>query len=383
MNIHDLRTAFENPNVKAFYMVVRNGESSLTDDAYSMVNGGGRFFDFSKHPYQGLSTRNGGKAAGASQFIPSTWAELAQRYGFEDFSPANQDLGYVGCLVKRNALEDVIAGRFDEAVAKCELEWTSLPGAAENNPSWNIEKARALYLKYGGTFATQPAAPIEDHSIPAAQPEGKPTMGALALLPLLAQFVPQIMSLIKPNSASTARDAQIAQTVLNVATQAAGIIKPGETANAAAVGAAVDAMQEDPKLAKKVQEAVVTHPDIIGVLEIGGGITAARTFGTTIQNAEKPFWYNPTFWITVMLFPMMYMIAFSTLFTTAPDTFDAETMKGLAWYQKVGFDSNTRTGLINLIVGFVFGGVIGVWFGTSYGSQRKTELAAENKPTLP
>ena len=201
---------------------------------------------------------------------------------------------------------------------------------------------------------------------------------ALMLLPLLAQWVPQILSLIKPDSKSTAKDAQVAQTVLNVAAEAAGVIQKGEQATAANVGATVDMLQKDPELAKKVQEAVVTHPEIMGVLQIGeGGIQGARDFGKAIQVAEKPFWFNPTFWITVGLFPMMYMIAYSVLFTVAPDSSaTVDDVVKLAWYQKIGFDPNTRTGLVNLIVGYVFGGVVGVWFGTSYGSQRKTELTA-------
>lgn len=223
----------------------------------------------------------------------------------------------------------------------------------------------------------QPAAPIEDKST-TYQPTGGNMGTALMLLPLLAQWVPQIMSLIKPDSKSTAKDAQVAQTVLNVAAEAAGVIQKGEQATAANVGATVDMLQKDPELAKKVQEAVVTHPEIMGVLQIGeGGIQGARDFGKAIQVAEKPFWFNPTFWITVGLFPMMYMIAYSVLFTVAPDSSaTVDDVVKLAWYQKIGFDPNTRAGLVNLIVGFVFGGVVGVWFGTSYGSQRKTELAA-------
>ena len=48
----------------------------------------------------------------------------------------------------------------------------------------------------------------------------------------------------------------------------------------------------------------------------------------------------------------------------------------MAWYQKIGFDPNTRTGALNLVIGFVFGGIVGVWFGTSYGSLKKDALIA-------
>ena len=132
-------------------------------------------------------------------------------------------------------------------------------------------------------------------------------------------------------------------------------------------------MQADPKLKLSVQQAVVSHPEVIGLMEIGGGIKAARESSVIMQNAERPFWFNPMFWVTAAFFPMMYVIIGAVLFTvdaTSPSTPDAP------FWRVVGFDQATRSGLVNLIVGMVFGGVVGVWFGTSYGSQRKTELAA-------
>lgn len=174
LGLERLQALFDHPNIKAFYAVVRRGESSLGPNAYMMVNGGGTFADFSRHPYEGLSTKSGGRAAGAPQFIPSTWAELAEKYGLPDFSPSSQDLGYVGCLIKRNAVDALLAGRFEEAIRLCRQEWTSLPGAEENNPAWNMDKARALYLEYGGRLDNgellQPAAPIEERDLSGIPP---------------------------------------------------------------------------------------------------------------------------------------------------------------------------------------------------------------------
>lgn len=375
MNIHDLRAAFALTNVRAFYAVVRHTESSNDDTAYTLVNLAApndpqrgvynhHFIDFAKHPYDGLKTTQGGYAAGAPQFIPTTWGELKAKYGFTDFSPPNQDLGYVGCLVKRDALDDVIAGRFDTAVQKCLQEWSSLPNAAESNANWTMEKARALYQKHGGSFSPGTTA--------TKPPQEKP-MGALALLqlfgPILSGLIPQIASFLKPGSEVAQRNIGIAQTIVDT------ITKTTESPN---LQAAVEKMQADPTVAKAVQQAVITQPEIIGVMEIGGGIKASREFGLAVQNADKPFWFNPTFWITLGLLPMMYMIAASVLFTMAPDpSLQVGDLAALSWYQKVGFDANTRTGALNLIIGFIFGGIVGVWFGTSYGSQRKTELAAE------
>ena len=32
-----------------------------------------------------------------------------------------------------------------------------------------------------------------------------------------------------------------------------------------------------------------------------------------------------------------------------------------------------------VLIGMVLGGIVGIWFGTSYGSMRKTELAAQGE----
>ncbi len=190
----DLRALVANPNVRAFLRVIRARESSQDDDAYTVINGGAHFVGFAKHPYIGLLTSQGGKAAGAYQFIPSTWAEVAKLYDLIDFSPTSQNLGAIGRIIYRGALDDVLAGRFEDAVAKCRQEWTSLPGASESSAGWTMEKARSVYLSYGGTLAgTQPAAPIEERST-TLQPTEEPAMGAIAL-PLLAQLIPQVLGL--------------------------------------------------------------------------------------------------------------------------------------------------------------------------------------------
>lgn len=193
MTLYDLRQLVRNANVAAFLRVIRARESSQGDDAYTVINGGAHFTDFAAHPYAGLRTTQGGRAAGAYQFIPSTWAEVARLYGIEGFAPENQDAGAVGRIIYRGALDDVIAGRFEQAVAKCRLEWTSLPGAAESSSAWTMEKAKWVFLAYGGRLeGTQPAAPIEDRST-TLQPEEAP-MGAIAL-PLLSQLIPQVLGL--------------------------------------------------------------------------------------------------------------------------------------------------------------------------------------------
>lgn len=356
----DLAVAFAHPNVKAFYMVVRKGESRLDDLAYRMVNGGPPITDFSRHPYAGMSTRDGGRAAGAPQFIPSTWAELANRYGFLDFSPPNQDLGYVGCLVKRDALDDVIAGRFDEAVRKCELEWTSLPGAAENNPRWDLEKARALYAQYGGTFAdgTQPAAPIEER--PQTETPQMPIAALIAAFgPMLVDMIPTIAKLFDKTTQTPAKVEAVTKVFDT-------IVKATGTTN---VQQAIEVMQADPAQLKVAKDAVITEPSIMSLLvvEIGQGIEGARKADAALAANEKPFYkVSAVFWISLILTPMVMWYVGSSIVggVKIPDEMPW-ALKFLLLLFGNEWDSGAKVGLANLVVGMILGGIVGVYYGVS------------------
>jgi muramidase (phage lysozyme) len=310
-----LQALFDHPNVKAFYAVVRRGESSLGAQAYTMISGGGSFSDFTRHPFAGLSTKQGGRAAGAPQFIPSTWQEIAERYSLPDFSPASQDLGYVGCLLKRSgAIEALLAGRFEEAVRICRPEWTSLPGASENNPAWNMDKARALYLDNGGKLDNeellQAAAPIEDRSptnLPPVQPkESSMPLPLLAIVsaistwgPTIAALIPQVATLFDRDKATPAK-LEAAQAV---------VTKIVETTGAVNTEAAIGAITSDSAMLEKVRSAVITAPEIMPyvVVEVGPGIEKTQAANLAAQNAERGFWRNPAFWfVMTAVVPPLY-----------------------------------------------------------------------------
>lgn len=152
----DLQQFLKLTNVAAFLKALRLGEGTSDDAGYFRIVGGGTFTDDSAHPnirvfiprYNVYST-----AAGAYQIIRPTWLALQKLYGFEDFSPESQDEAAVALIAGRGALDDVISGRFDEAVNKCSMEWASLPGSKAGQRTEAMEDVLAVYLNHGGTVA--------------------------------------------------------------------------------------------------------------------------------------------------------------------------------------------------------------------------------------
>jgi muramidase (phage lysozyme) len=381
-----LQALFDHPNVKAFYAVVRRGESSLGPEAYTMVNGGPPITDFSKHPYEGLSTKQGGRAAGAPQFIPSTWAEIAERYSLPDFSPASQDLGFVGCVLKRTgAIDALLAGRFEEAVRICRPEWTSLPGATENNPAWNMDKARALYLDRGGKLDNeellQPAAPIEERdtsSIPPVQPkESTMPLPLLALLsfagPIISDLIPAVAKLFD-RKAETPEKLTAAQAVIDT------IVKGTSSAG---IDEALGKVKADPKLLETVKAQILAEPAVAQYLtvEIGGGVAEARKADVAQQANEKPFYKtSAVFWISMLMLPMVYWYVGSSVVG------GVDVPAAWPWYAQIplkmfgsAWDSGARVGLANLIVGLILGGICGVYYGISVTQNKQSGTPAKEQ----
>ena len=143
-------------NVQAMLRVIRTGEGTTDANGYRRLVGGGEFDSFADHPriVRSGTFRNGVKwrssAAGAYQFLASTWDETARVMGLRDFSPDSQDMGALGRIAARGALDDVIAGRFDAAIKKIAPEWASLPGSPYGQPVMTWDKARAVYAGNGG-----------------------------------------------------------------------------------------------------------------------------------------------------------------------------------------------------------------------------------------
>lgn len=393
MTRDDLAEVLKSAQMQGFMHVIGAGETSaeLTDRDFRTINGGGTFSDFSRHPSDGIPTTQGGKAAGFAQFLGTTWKGLREEFGFPDFSPQCQLEGAAALILERGAWPFIEHGDLASAIQRLASTWVSLPGLG-------VSKAERIFVKYGGVLPVVDygaQAPEQPQNVPAprsipepqpapAAPTGQP-MPFLALLPLIAQFIPQIMTLIKPNSVSTAKDAQVASTILNTVVQAAGIVtadgKPAPV-DAASVGQAAEKMAADPTLAKQVQAAVVTHPDIMPLLEVGGGVAAAREADLKVMAAPEPFWKaSAVFWISVILLPMVYWLVGSLIVGGVPLPAD------WPWYAQLPFkllgtawNGESRSGGFNLVIGLILGGICGVYYGVSV-TQNKQQQAPTQQGT--
>jgi muramidase (phage lysozyme) len=361
------REALQHPNVAAMLRVIRQGESSQDDSAYTVINGGTHFTAPPwLHPWHGIPTTHGAKASGAYQFLGTTWANVAQQQSLPDFSPPNQDLGAVALIAGRGALDDVIAGRIPEALVKLRPEWTSLPGAAENGGRYSLTDALAVYAKYGGKLER----PIEQPRVVQAPKAPMPPLIA-ALAPMVIQAIPQIAKLFMPAPTTevAARNQAAAQIALDTIASATGSVNWQE---------GVQKITDDPAHREAATKAVLSQPEIMAIMEVGGGVAEARKADLAVMQSDKPFWKaSPVFWISVLLLPIVYWLVGSLVVGGLVEKLAQANVFLPTWAIVLlgmfggGWTGEARSGGFNLVVGLILGGICGVYYGVSV-TQGKT-----------
>lgn len=390
----DVRAAMADRNVRAMGPVVREGETDNTPRAYYRVNGRPDLTDLSKHPYDGIPTTLGARASGAYQHLGTTWAGIRKRYpdDLPDFSPPSQDFAFVVGLADRGALGDVIAGRFEQAVAKLRPEWTSLPGAAENSGRYTMSAARQVFTRYGGILATaadaQAAAPIEDRSTAyEAAPVGgriynpeqdAPTMAPL-ILPLLsiaAQYLPSIAKIISDGGVKGRKLEEAAPMIADA------LVK---TVDAVNLQEAVEKVAADKVVAQAADNAIVQY--VATLTEVGGGIAEARKWAMDVANAPAPIWKNPALLVTIPLLLMVIFVVtivlagrgFSTFFLTLVAAMGAERVTldtiGLV-AASFSFSADMQNVVITAVISGVLGSITGFFYGLSL-QQRPAQRASD------
>lgn len=151
----DLQAANSNEtrNLQAFLRAIRFAEGTADEAGYNRIFGGQLFTGYADHPNVKVPYRNTySTAAGAYQFLYSTWKEEQRKLDLPDFSPENQDKAAVSRLEYRGALDDVLSGNFEEAVRKTAKEWASLPGSPYGQPTKSMTQLKQVYEANGGKY---------------------------------------------------------------------------------------------------------------------------------------------------------------------------------------------------------------------------------------
>ena len=111
--------------------VIKTGEGTLGDKGYTTMFTGAQFSDMSKHPAQ-INSANGlsSDAAGAFQFLSTTYNPAAKALGITDFSPQSQEKVGKYLAQQRGMNTDVVhtdKASFLKALDKIAPEWASMP----------------------------------------------------------------------------------------------------------------------------------------------------------------------------------------------------------------------------------------------------------------
>jgi muramidase (phage lysozyme) len=145
------------PNLKAFLAMIAHSEIGPTllaasDDGYNVLVGGKLFDSYADHPRRlvDLGRNLKSTAAGRYQILARYFDAYKKTLGLPDFGHAAQDAIAIRMIKEQGALEDVEAGRFDQAVNKCCNIWASLPGAGYGQHENKLADLRSAYSAAGG-----------------------------------------------------------------------------------------------------------------------------------------------------------------------------------------------------------------------------------------
>lgn len=169
--------ALQDPRVNAFLdAVIRPGEGTAGAGGYRQIYGGPTFSDMSHHPnrrvcayLRSINKTVCSTAAGAFQFLYSTWAPIQRSLGLPDFDVQSQRLGAAELLRQNGSLAALRADDIQTAITRSRPTWTSLPGASQSFASRTMASAVAQYnaalgrnaAPAGGSTAVAAVNPFE------------------------------------------------------------------------------------------------------------------------------------------------------------------------------------------------------------------------------
>lgn len=133
-----------------------NGRQPTKDRGYDVVVGGSLFASYADHPRKLVDLPKLGiksTAAGRYQILSRYFDHYKRTLGLPDFGPESQDRIALQLIRECRALDDIKAGRIEQAIHKCRSRWASLPGAGYGQHEHKVGPLLAAYSKAGGVLA--------------------------------------------------------------------------------------------------------------------------------------------------------------------------------------------------------------------------------------
>ena len=147
------------PERRALLNTIRFAEGTWKDgkdQGYRILYGGGQFQDLSRHPERVVVKRYSSAAAGAYQFLPTTWQEVANRLDLPSFAPEHQDQAALHLVEKRGALKEIDRnGLTKAAMNRLAPEWASFPTHAGQSAYGQPVKSHAELVAFYMTNLSQ------------------------------------------------------------------------------------------------------------------------------------------------------------------------------------------------------------------------------------
>jgi muramidase (phage lysozyme) len=366
LELRDILAA--SPNLRAFLRMLRVGEGTVDEDGYRRHFGGRLFDSFADHPRVAITAGLGknkytSTAAGAYQFLSKTWDGCKAALDLPDFSPASQDVAAVYLIRGRKALPDVLAGRIEQAIIKCNKEWASLPDSPYGQPVRTMAQAMGDFARYlaqeaPGTAVPEPQpapeiAPKPRRSDPIPidpinAPQGEANMVSPALIPFaleaLKVVVPKLGELFA-GSDTAKRNVQAASAVIDVATQAIGARNAQEM---------VEAIESDKEAAATVKAAIEQNWYELTDLLIKAGEADEKSRAAATDRALVLANLTGGRWIT-FLGAVALLVVFMTYVITA----------GVLFLANSPFSDETKAMLLGQIVILGFSTVLAWMFGSN------------------
>lgn len=341
-----LATLQASGNLRAFLRMIREGESGQTEAAYRTIVGGGQVSDLTDHPRQRVYVeplKVWSTAAGAYQFLERTWDGCVRALGLADFQQQSQDAAAVYLIRGRQALDDVLAGRVQDAIRKCAREWASIPGSPYGQPVMTMQRALDVYRTWGGTDRPDgAAAPIESREIKKEGAMPIPVPIVTALLPSLIEAIPKLGRLFSSGSKTAERNVAAAEVALEVVQQAVGARNAQE---------AIEIVQTDTSARALAEQAIDAR--WYELTEAGGGGIEGARKADAAARAAGDILHSPSFWVALLLIPLVYMVLVSVLFGVGPE-----------------WPADVRAAIATAIVSMVVGAVSGYYFGQTTSRNR-------------